>query len=80
MLIDDNVQQNDDDNLENDDEMHTTSSIYAPSNPKFWMCLLSAGLLIMMAAICSGMTVGYLSIDELKLEVKLSEGTTDEKR
>jgi hypothetical protein len=33
-----------------------------------------------MAAVCSGMTVGYLSLDELKLEVKLSDGTPDEKR
>lgn len=34
----------------------------------------------MMAAICSGMTVGYLSIDELQLEIKKSQGTPDEQR
>jgi hypothetical protein len=45
---------------------------YPPSHPKFWLSLLAAtGMntknsgIIMLAAICSGMTVGYLSIDEL---------------
>ena len=32
------------------------------------------------AGACSGLTVGYLSIDELQLELKLKNGTEEEKR
>ena len=43
-----------------------------PTHPKFWVSLGMAVLLIMIAAVCSGMTVGYLSIDEMQLEIKLA--------
>jgi len=33
-----------------------------------------------VAGLCSGLTVGYLSIDELGLQIKLKTGTPDEKR
>lgn len=33
-----------------------------------------------MAGICSGLTVGYLSIDALFLEMKMLNGTEEEKR
>lgn len=36
------------------------------------MC--SVGI-ILLAGICSGMTTGYLSIDEMTLEMKLINGT-----
>jgi len=46
---------------------------YPPTHhPKFWVSLGIAVLLIMIAAVCSGMTVGYLSIDEMQLEIKLA--------
>ena len=33
-----------------------------------------------MAALCSGLSVGYLSIDELTLQIMLKTGSEDEKR
>ena len=34
----------------------------------------------MFAGLCSGLTVGYLSIEELNLELKLKNGTENEKK
>ena len=39
------------------------------------MCLMSSIGIIALAGVCSGMTVGYLSIDEMTLEMKLINGT-----
>ena len=35
-------------------------------------------VLLFMAGLCSGLTLGYMSIDELSLELKLSNGTPEE--
>ena len=52
---------------------------FTPEQSEFWVCILVAGLLILFAGAMSGLTVGYLSIDELQLELKLKNGTESEK-
>lgn len=37
-------------------------------------------VLCLFAGLCSGLTVGYLSIDSLTLELKLKNGTEEEVR
>lgn len=47
---------------------------------EFWFCVGFAGFLTLFAGMMSGLTVGYLSIDELVLELKSQNGTEEEKR
>ena len=46
----------------------------------FYYSLVVSVLLTIGAGIMSGLTVGYLSIDQLELEMKLQNGTEEEKR
>ena len=45
-----------------------------------WLCLFGAVACVISAGIASGLTIGLLSIDRLKLQVKMECGTADEKR
>jgi len=49
------------------------------SGPEFWFYLFVAIALVCFAGAMSGLTVGYLSIDTLILELKISNGTESEK-
>lgn len=49
-----------------------------PEDPMFWIYLGIAVFLACFAGICSGLTVGYLSIDDLELEI-IIEGDTSSK-
>jgi general stress protein CsbA len=53
---------------------------YKPGEYEFYYCLVVAVLLTLGAGIMSGLTVGYLSIDQLELELKLKNGTDEEKK
>jgi len=44
----------------------------------FWVCFFAAIFLLSVAGCMSGLTVGYESIDELTLEVKLKTGSPTE--
>ena len=46
----------------------------------FWFNVLMVIALTLFAGIMSGLTVGYLSIDDLVMELKLSTGTDEEKQ
>jgi len=50
-----------------------------PDEPKFWICLVMVFFTTSFAGMMSGLTVGYLSIDQLELEIKLKTGTQKEK-
>lgn len=54
--------------------------MYNYKQPEFYMCLGISALMCIVGAFCSGLTVGYLSIDDLTLEMKLKKGTLNEKR
>jgi len=68
-------------------ETHTTESSshheeeekLSPGSPAFWMCFFMICFLTCFSGMASGLTVGYLSIDELQLELKLKNGTEQEK-
>ncbi|CAK56193.1 unnamed protein product (macronuclear) [Paramecium tetraurelia] len=62
------------------EEHRSARRTYTPMEIDFWICLLIAATLICMAAICSGMTVGYLSVDELQLEIYKEQGTHEQQR
>eukprot|EP00826_Nyctotherus_ovalis_P062718 TRINITY_DN9124_c0_g1_i5.p1 TRINITY_DN9124_c0_g1~~TRINITY_DN9124_c0_g1_i5.p1 ORF type:complete len:509 (+),score=140.79 TRINITY_DN9124_c0_g1_i5:150-1676(+) len=47
---------------------------------EFWFYVGAAAVLTMIAGLMSGLTVGYLSIDELVLELKKKNGTEEEKK
>ncbi|CAD8060225.1 unnamed protein product [Paramecium primaurelia] len=66
------------DEIENKDEPHHHR--YSPSEGIFWLFLLYAFGLSILAAFCSGNTQGLLSIDMLNLELKLKSGTEYEKK
>jgi metal transporter CNNM len=53
---------------------------YAPDSAGFWFSLGFALFLVCFAGMASGLTVGYLSIDELQLELKMKNGTEEEKQ
>jgi len=57
-------------------EDHSTLSA---GTPEFWGCLFMICFLTCFSGMASGLTVGYLSIDELQLELKLKNGTDQEK-
>ena len=49
------------------------------NNTAFWFNVLMVIVLTIFAGLMSGLTVGYLSIDDLIMELKLTTGTTEEK-
>ena len=49
------------------------------NNTAFWFNVLMVIILTIFAGLMSGLTVGYLSIDDLIMELKLTTGTTEEK-
>ena len=51
----------------------------APGSGAFWFNLIGFIVLACFAGTMSGLTVGYLSIDSLILEIKMSNGTESEK-
>lgn len=53
---------------------------FAVGTPQFYYCLIVAICLTLGAGVFSGLTVGYLSIDQLELEMKLYNGTDEEKK
>lgn len=53
---------------------------YTPGSYMFYYCLAVSVCLTMGAGVMSGLTVGYLSIDQLELEMKLQNGTEQEKK
>jgi len=50
-----------------------------PDQPEFWIFLTMVFVSTSFAGLMSGLTVGYLSIDKLELEIKLKTGTQKEK-
>jgi len=52
----------------------------SPDDPAFLFYVFASIGLILFAGAMSGLTVGYLSIDELQLELKMRNGTDEEKR
>ncbi|CAK66596.1 unnamed protein product (macronuclear) [Paramecium tetraurelia] len=71
---------NDQPEEKSEDEHKNIKRTYSPSEIEFWICLFIAATLICLAAICSGMTVGYLSVDELQLEIYKEQGTLEQQR
>jgi len=55
-------------------------SKYPPGSTLFYYSLIISVLLTLGAGVMSGLTVGYLSIDQLELEMKLQNGTETEKK
>ena len=55
------------------------SEFLRPPDPAFYSCLVSVIAIICTAGIMAGCTMGVLSLDPLKLKLKLLEGTADEK-
>ena len=51
-----------------------------PGTSEFWIFLASSIGLTLLAGLMSGLTVGYLSIDELVLELKIKNGTEEERK
>jgi len=47
---------------------------------EFWLYSLIATGLTLLAGLMSGLTVGYLSIDELVLELKIKNGNDEERK
>lgn len=54
--------------------------MYNYTEPGFYICLGLAVLMCIIGGFCSGLTVGYLSIDDLTMELKLRNGSLNEKR
>ncbi len=48
--------------------------------PMFWQFVAISASLTLFAGMMSGLTVGYLSIDKIDLEVKMNIGTHKEKQ
>ncbi|CAD8150082.1 unnamed protein product [Paramecium pentaurelia] len=65
---------------QNQDQHRKVRRTFSPGEIDFWICLLIAAILICLAAVCSGMTVGYLSVDELQLEIYKEQGTHEQQR
>jgi len=55
------------------------SEMAVPFSTEFWIELITFSVLALFAGTVSGLTVGYLSIDDLILEIKMRDGTEDEK-
>jgi len=58
---------------------HHEETKHSPGSPAFWFSLFMICFLTCFSGMASGLTVGYLSIDELQLELKLKNGTEKEK-
>ena len=56
------------------------STDFTPNDPEFYIYLGISLVLCLFAGLCSGLTVGYLSIDDLTLDIKMRNGTPEEKR
>ena len=54
--------------------------LISPSSGEFYLYLGICFALTIMAAVMSGLTVGYLSIDELVLEMKMKSGTEQDRK
>lgn len=65
---------------ENDHSSEHHIQTYSPDEPEFWINLAGAIFMVLLAGMCSGLTVGYLSIDELALDIKIENGTEKEKK
>jgi len=50
------------------------------STPTFWILLLVVVLVLLLSATMAGLTVGLMSIDELKMRLLQRTGTSDQKR
>ena len=53
---------------------------YAPGTTQFYLFILYSFLIVLFAGTMSGLSVGFCSIDYLKLEILLQNGTKSEKR
>ena len=51
-----------------------------PGSPQFLFFLISALILMTIAGFMSGLTVGYLSIDPLVIEMKMKTGNEKERK
>ena len=65
---------------EADEVASHTAERYTNDQPEFWYFLIISGCLSLFAGLCSGLTVGYLSIDDLVLDLKMNNGTPEEVR
>eukprot|EP00344_Euplotes_crassus_P003404 CAMPEP_0196996352 /NCGR_PEP_ID=MMETSP1380-20130617/2254_1 /TAXON_ID=5936 /ORGANISM="Euplotes crassus, Strain CT5" /LENGTH=550 /DNA_ID=CAMNT_0042412287 /DNA_START=71 /DNA_END=1723 /DNA_ORIENTATION=+ len=63
-----------------EEEESSNGGRFPPGSYMFYYCLIVAVLLTLGAGVMSGLTVGYLSIDQLELEMKLQNGTEEEKK
>ncbi|EAS05347.1 transmembrane protein, putative (macronuclear) [Tetrahymena thermophila SB210] len=52
---------------------------YTSDDPEFYTFIIIATVLVAFAGICSGLTVGYLGITNLQLDIILRNGTSQEK-
>ncbi|KAL4433186.1 hypothetical protein ABPG74_010881 [Tetrahymena malaccensis] len=52
---------------------------YTSDDPEFYTFIIIATILVAFAGICSGLTVGYLGITNLQLDIILRNGTSQEK-
>lgn len=57
----------------------TAETSAAAANAMFWFNVFMVFILTFFAGLMSGLTVGYLSIDDLVMELKLTTGTPEEK-
>ena len=53
-------------------------SRYTSDEAEFWYFVIVSAVLSCFAGLCSGLTVGYLSIDDLVLDLKQNNGTPEE--
>ncbi|EGR27478.1 hypothetical protein IMG5_195250 [Ichthyophthirius multifiliis] len=53
---------------------------YTPDDFEFYLFIFIATFLVLFAGICSGLTVGYLSINDLQLEIIMINGSEKEKK
>ncbi len=66
-------------NIKNENSHAETEGHENISEGYFWFCIFMITFLTCFAGLMSGLTVGYLSIDDLVLELKTSTGTDEEK-
>jgi metal transporter CNNM len=62
-----------------EDDMNSEGR-YEPGSYMFYYCVVVAISLTLGAGVMSGLTVGYLSIDRLELELKIHNGTDEERK
>ena len=59
--------------------MSMTGEFIDPVDPNFYEYLAASLMCVTSIALAAGMTLGYLSLDVMKLKIKLELGTEDEK-